>query len=73
MNDKLEETKDIKVVDGYVNFTRLFKYLGSIISYNLRDNDDVAAQSAVANASMGALKDIWCNPHLVVYSKYLLF
>lgn len=27
----------------------------------------------MANASVGALKEIWCNPHLSVYSKYRLF
>ena len=71
--DALEETKKIEVADGYVTFTRSFKYLGLAISYNLRDDDDVCARIAAANASMGALKDVWRNPHLDVYSKYLLF
>ena len=25
------------------------------------------------NASMGALKELWCNPHLDIYNKYILF
>jgi hypothetical protein len=71
--NNLDETKDILVADGYVTFTRSFKYLGSLISFNLRNDDDVAARIAAANASMGALKEIWRNPHLDTYSKYLLF
>jgi hypothetical protein len=70
--DNLDETKDILVADGYVTFTCSF-YLGSLISFNLRDDNNVSARIAAANASMGALKEIWCNPHLDTYSKYLLF
>ncbi len=69
----LDETKDILVADGYITFTHSFKYLGSFISFNLRNDNNVAARIAAANASMGALKEIWCNPHLDTYSKYLLF
>jgi hypothetical protein len=71
--DGLDETKDIEVGNGYITFSRSFKYLGSTISYNLRDNDDVTARIAAANASMSALKDVWRNPHLDAYNKYLLF
>ena len=41
--DKLDETRDIDVDNGYVTFTRLFRYLGSMISYNLCDNEDITA------------------------------
>ena len=71
--DKLDETQDFKVADGIVSFTRKFRYLGSLISYNLRDDEDIKARIAAANASMGALKEIWSNPHLDTYNKYLLF
>jgi hypothetical protein len=71
--DKLDETKDVQVMDGFVSFTRTFRYLGSLISYSLRDDDDVTARIAAANAAMGALKEVWHNPHLDVYNKYLLF
>ncbi len=71
--DNLDETKDILVADGYVTFTRSFKYLGSLISFNLRDDDNVAARIAAANASRGVLKEIWRNAHFNTYSKYLLF
>ena len=62
--DKLDETRDIDVEDGYVTFTRSFRYLGSMISFNLRDNEDITAQVAAATASMGALKEVWRNQHL---------
>jgi hypothetical protein len=71
--DSLPETAEIKVADGYVTFSRKFKYLGSRIPYNLRDDDDINARLAAASQSMGALKEIWHNPHLDTYSKYLLF
>ena len=73
MYDRLEETKNFPVADGFVSFTWTFKYLGSHISYNLRDDDNITARIAAANASMGALKELWRNPHLDMYSKYLLF
>jgi hypothetical protein len=71
--DKLDKTKEIAVEDGYVTFTRSFWYLGSLISYNLCDDEDITAQVATTTASMGALKEVWQNPHLEIYSKYLLF
>jgi hypothetical protein len=44
-----------------------------LISYNLRNNDDITTRIAAENASMGALQEVWCNSHLDVYNKYLLF
>jgi hypothetical protein len=73
MYNKLDETKNVQVADGSVSFTQTFQYLKSLISYSLRDDDNVTAHIAVANATMGALKEVWRNPHLDVYSKYLLF
>ncbi len=73
MYNRLDETKNFSVADGFVRFTRTFKYLGSLISYNLRDDDDITARIAGANASMGALKELWRNPHLGMYNKYLIF
>jgi hypothetical protein len=63
----------IKVANGYVTFSRKFKYLGSRISYSLCDDDDINARLAAASQSMGALKEVWRNSHLDTYSKYLLF
>ena len=71
--DDLEETQDLAIADGFVSFTRHFKYLGSYISYNLRDDYDIESRIAAASQSMGALKNVWNNPHMEIYSKYLLF
>ena len=73
MYDKLNETQNFPVADGFVSFTRTFRYLGSLICYNLRNDKDITARLAAANASMGRLKEVWRNPHLDLYHKYLLF
>ncbi len=73
MYDKLDETQNFPVADGFASFTRTFRYLGLLISYNLRNDDDITSRLAAANASMGRLKEVWRNPHLDVYNKYLLF
>jgi hypothetical protein len=73
MYDRLDETQTFQVANGFVRFTRTFQYLGLLISYNLRNYDDITARIAAANASIGALKEVWRNPHLDVYKKYLLF
>ena len=49
------------------------KRYGSYIAYNLRDDFDVESRISSASASMGALKNFWDNPHVDLYSKYLLF
>ena len=69
----LPETAPVNMADGYVTFSRKFKYLGSRISYSLHNDDDINARLAAASQSMGALKEVWRNPHLDTYSKYLLF
>ena len=56
--DKLDEMKDIDA-ENDVTFTRLFRYLGSMISYNLCNDEDITGQAAAATASMGALKEVW--------------
>jgi hypothetical protein len=71
--DALPETDQIIIADGYVTFCCKFKYLGSCISYHLQDDDNIEARLAAVNQSMGALKEVWHNPHLDTYSKYLLF
>ena len=62
--DWLDEMQNICVADGFVSFPWTFWYLDSLISYNLRDNNNITARFAVANASMGTLKEVWRNPHL---------
>jgi hypothetical protein len=44
MYNKLDETKDIEVAHGYVTFTQSFCYLGSMVAYNLCNDDNVMMQ-----------------------------
>ena len=54
-------------------FCKHFKYLGSYVSYNLCDDYDVEDRIAAANKSMGALRNFWHNPHVDMYSKFLIY
>jgi hypothetical protein len=45
-----DETNSFAVADGFVSFTRRFLYLGLLISYTLRNKDDITARITVANA-----------------------
>jgi hypothetical protein len=71
--DMLEEAKLIDIEDGCVTFCQHFKYLSSYISFGLTDDYDIKQRLTLATQSMGTLKSIWDNPHLKVWSKYLLF
>ena len=50
--NKLDKTQDFIVADDIVSFTCTFRYLGSLISYNLHNDDDIKARIAAANASI---------------------
>ena len=71
--DNSPNTAIIKFKEGNVTFTRHFKYLGSYISYNLRDDHDVDSWIAAAAASLGGLSSYWNNKSVVLKSKYLIF
>ena len=47
----LIETKQIAVADGNATFCSHFKYLGSWVSFSLRDNHNVAKRIASVNTS----------------------
>ena len=61
------------VSEGFVTFCVHFKYLGSWISFSLRDNYGVGRKFGAANASMGALGKFWRDHHVDIYSKYMVF
>ena len=61
------------MADGNVTFCSHFKYLGSWVSFSLRDDHNVAKRIASANASMGEITYFWDNDHVNMYSKYLMF
>ena len=55
----LTEMKQIAVADRNVTFCSHFKYLGSWVSFSLREDQDVAKRIASVNASMGAMAYFW--------------
>ncbi len=67
------KTNRIKVADGFVDFVKHFKYLGSFISFNLTDNFDIYHQISTANKAMGALKHLWDNPYADLKAKQQIF
>ena len=69
----LDQTQPIAVKDGFVTFTMHFKYLGSFISYNLRDDFDIDTRIKKAGMAMGALKHFFNNKHVDTYTKHLIF
>ena len=71
--NNLPETRLIFVKEVFVTFCRNFKYLGSWISFYLREDHDIMNRIAAANASMGAMSKIWDDDHVDTYSEYLLF
>ena len=71
--DNSPYTSIIKFKEGNVTFTRHFKYLGSFILYNLRDDHDVDSRIASASASMGGLSSYWSDKPVDLKSKYLIF
>ena len=46
----LEETATMQVVDGYITFCKHFKYLGTWVSYSLRDDYDILKRIAAVYA-----------------------
>ena len=63
-----EEIDDIELVGDdfmpstYISFTSTFKYLGTIISWDLRECNDVQARIKAANKLFGSAKaTFWSN------------
>ena len=71
--DNLPETRLVIVKDGFVAFFRHFKYLGSWISFSLREDHDIMKRIAAANASMVAMSKVWDDENIDTYSKHILF
>ena len=71
--DNLPETRLVIVKDRFVTFWRHFKYIGSWMSFSLREDHDIMKRIAAANASMGAISKVWDDDNIDTYSKHLLF
>ena len=65
----LAETATMQSAYGYSTFCKHFKYLGTWVSYSLRDDYDTSKRIAAANAAMGALEKFWISDHSDMYSK----
>ena len=74
MYDDTKETKPIPIGElGMITFTRNFMYLGSYISYSLKDDYDIEHRIYQASAAMGALNSFWVDNTVDNFSKYLIF
>jgi hypothetical protein len=63
-------TADIPVSDGFVHFTPSFRYLGSTITTDFSDAEDILGRIAAATAAFGALKsNIFCNNDMRLHAK----
>jgi hypothetical protein len=58
---------------GFLDFTKVFKYLGSQIYFDLRDNFDIDKRVSKASQMMGAMKNVWDNVYIDLRTKYLFF
>ena len=68
------ETQRIHIPSvGFIDYTANFKYLGSLTSFDLREDDDIQARITKASQQMGALKNVWDSQHIELKSKYLFF
>ena len=71
--EKLPKARLIVVKDRFVNFFRHFKYLGSWISFYLREDHDIVKRIAAENVSIGDITKIWNDDKVDTYLRYLLF
>ena len=55
-----------------MTFTRKFKYLGSWITHDLRDDADIAVRIGKATAQVHQLTNVWRSKHVMTEFKKLL-
>jgi exonuclease III len=68
-----EDEATFTVDEGYITFTRKFKYLGSVITQDLKDNDDISRRINQANAQVRGLTNIWMSKDITTEFKKLLY
>ena len=67
-------TQRIILPDGtYLDSCITFKYLGDVVSYNLRDDEAIRERIKKASQAMGRCKCLFKCDHVELYSKYLFF
>ena len=67
------ETAEVPMKDGFVTYTENFKYLGSWISFTLRDDIDIERRIASATKAVGALEEFFDRKEISIRAKYLVF
>lgn len=72
--DESEKTERIWLdEDTFVDFCKTFKYLGTLISFDLRDDYDIKKRISKASQMMGMLKNVWDDVFVDKETKYLFF
>ena len=56
-----------------ITFTRNFKYIGSYISYSLKDDYDIEHRISQDSSAKGALNNFWIDNTVDNISKDLIF
>jgi Reverse transcriptase (RNA-dependent DNA polymerase) len=64
---------DIITNEGTISFCNNFKYLGSIINNNLRDDNEISTRIKKANSQFGSLKSVLLGKTLHLHTKINLF
>jgi hypothetical protein len=70
---QLDQEEKIPVKDGYITFTRLFKYLGSWVTDTLKDDHEMDTRIKRAKSQIGALKPFFKCPNIKVETKYNIY
>ena len=67
------DTSQFAVQDGFVQFSKQFRYLGSVISFNLSDTADIDARLSQATKAMGALRNYFRCDEVSLHAKRLIY
>ncbi|KAL7539446.1 hypothetical protein ACHAWF_006408 [Thalassiosira exigua] len=67
--DSCSETQDVPVKDRFVSYCKHFKYLGSWMTYSLRDDKDIDMRISAAGKAMGALNYFYSRKEISMQSK----
>ena len=59
--------------EGFITFTSIFKYLGSMIDFLLDDSTDIKNRITNANKAIRALSFIWDSAEILIETKIQLY
>ena len=72
-NSTENNTAPISLTEGTISFCTEFKYLGSIITNDMTDENEIIMRIKKANMQFGALKQIFSDNKVKLSSKFLLY